>query len=61
MPCLGFNFIAVMGAYVTRPEGAWRNRNSHLIRIGEVPAPLNSISFEGPDALGNRLEEIEQL
>lgn len=41
---------------------------SHLIGLGDVPPPLNSISFEGPDARGrtppgsmiDRLEEIEQ-
>lgn len=40
---------------------------SHLIGLGDVPPPLNSISFEGPDARGrtppgsmiDRLEEIE--
>lgn len=26
MPGLGSNFIAVIGAYVTRPDGAWCNR-----------------------------------
>lgn len=42
---------------------------SHLIGLGDVLPPLNSISFEGPDARGrtppgsmiDRLEEIEQL
>lgn len=42
--------------------------NSHLIRLRDVPPPLYSIPFEGPDArrtpsgsMVDRLREIEQL
>lgn len=43
--------------------------NSHLVRLGDGPPPLNSISFEGPDArrrtppgsMIDRLEKIEKL